>query len=84
MGKAAATFRATLESPEVDADNVAELVKEKVNASDMQIEEVAFGLKALKFLVVLPEDETDTDPYEEKVLSIEGVKDVKVEDVTLV
>jgi translation elongation factor 1B (aEF-1B) len=46
-------------------------------------EPLAFGIKALKILVSMPEDyEGGTDALEEAVRSVQGVEDVQVEAVT--
>ncbi|MGC9210485.1 MAG: elongation factor 1-beta [Acidilobus sp.] len=70
--------------------NLADLVKEIERSlpSDFKLlssaeEPLAFGIKALKLVVSMPEDyEGGTDALEEAVRSVPGVEDVQVDAVT--
>ena len=46
-----------------------------------RIEPVAFGLKALKVLFVMPESIGSTEPLEQTISAFEGVASVTTEDV---
>ncbi len=87
MGKAVVTLTVMPESPEVDLEKV----KEKVEAIVMEfagegdrksdIEPVAFGLKALKYIFVMEESLGSPDVAAEKVQELEGVQSCEVTDV---
>jgi elongation factor 1-beta len=70
--------------------NLSELLRgiERALPADFKVlssgeEPLAFGIKALKILVSMPEDyEGGTDTLEEAVRSVQGVEDVQVEAVT--
>jgi elongation factor 1-beta len=47
----------------------------------VEIEPVAFGLKALNITFVMAESKGATDPLEEKISKIKGVNSVEVTDV---
>ena len=73
-------------SPEVDLDNLEKTAKEKISAfggevGKVQIEPVAFGLKALNLLFVMDEAKGATDSLEEDIDSLEDVASVEVTDV---
>ena len=79
------------EGPEVDLDKIyeqasiqiREFVDEKHKEGELrkEIEEIRFGLKALKILFVMDESIGSTDAVEEKITNIENVKSVEVTDV---
>jgi len=71
---------------EVDLEKLKEKVVEKVKnfggeTPKTEIEEVAFGLKALKVYFLLDENKSNLDPLEESVRKIEGVNSAEVVDV---
>ena len=49
---------------------------------DAKIEEIGFGAKALKVMIMVPDSEGGD--MEEKIKTIKGVSQVQVEDVSLV
>lgn len=86
MGRVIVTLRVMPSDVDVDLKELEEKVKEKVNefggeVGKVEIEEVAFGLKALKVLFVCDENKSNMDPLEEKVKEIEGVNSAEVVDV---
>ena len=84
MGDVAARIRIMPSSPEVDLEKIIAEVRKRVDASDIQITPIAFGLKAVDVMVVIPDGtEGGTSPVEEKLRQIEGVESVETIDVTL-
>ena len=83
MGDVAISLRVMPDSPETNLDNIREEISKIVKIEDSKIEPVAFGIKALKILVLTP-DKGGTDELEAKIKSIKGVAEVEVESVTLI
>jgi elongation factor 1-beta len=87
MGTAIVTLTIMPETPEIDLeamkDKVAGLVKEFAGDREtkVEIEPVAFGLKALKYIFVMDEDLGSPDIVAEKVQALEGVQSSEVSDV---
>ncbi|MBS3095752.1 elongation factor 1-beta [Candidatus Woesearchaeota archaeon] len=86
MASVIITFKVTLESPDVDADGVKYKVINAIedygaDVGKSEIEEVAYGIKAVKIIFIMDESKGATDPLEEKVKEIEGVSSVEVVDV---
>lgn len=50
---------------------------------DMQVKPIAFGLKSLEILLMLP-DGAGLDDVEKRIAAIKGVENVEAGDVTLV
>lgn len=57
-------------------------ISKKMKVQDARTEPIAFGLKALKVLVIT--NDVGTEAIEAKIRSIPGVADVTVESVTLI
>jgi len=55
---------------------------EKLKPKRLEEEPIAFGLKALKFTTIIPDEGGKQDELEEKVRSIKGVGDVEVTHVS--
>ena len=51
----------------------------KVTIKKVETEEIAFGLKALKLSLMLPDDAGGTDLVEDAIRKVSGVSDVQVE-----
>ena len=74
-------------SPEVNLKKVEEEALDKVKSFSgmenykIEMEPVAFGLKALKILFVMDEAKGATDSLEEDIGTINGVNSVEVTDV---
>lgn len=81
MGKIGVVLKLMPESPETDLEKIKEEVRNKVQVSDMDEENVAFGLKAVMVSTVVDDGEGGTDEVENKLAEIEGVQSVDVEDV---
>ena len=75
------------DSPDINLKQVESLALEKIKSFSgmdnykVEIEPVAFGLKAVKILFVMDEAKGTTDALEEDIEKIEGVNSVEVTDV---
>jgi len=65
----------------VDFEDLKKAVLEKVDAKKVEVEPIAFGLKALNITVVLEDAEGGTDKLEETLKSLPQVGDVRVEGI---
>jgi len=83
MGNVAITLKIMPDSPERDLDKIREEISKKVKIQDYNTEDIAFGLKALRILIIKP-DTGGTEDIEKQIKEIEGVGGVEVESVTLV
>jgi elongation factor 1-beta len=87
MAKAIVSFRVMPESPDVDMKALEELCLQKVKdfagecETRVEIEPIAFGLKALKIKFVMDEDLGSTEPLEISISEIEDVSSMEILDV---
>ncbi len=81
MGNVAAEFRVMPESPEVDLERIKAEISNSMSIQDSKIEPIAFGLKALKILIIVPDGQMGD--IEGKIRKIEGVSEVEAGSVTL-
>ena len=86
MANVVLTFKVMPDSPSTDLKKIEEacghLAKEfGTEIGKVDIEPVAFGLKALKLFVVLDESKGSPDKLEEQFRSVAGVQSVEVTDV---
>ena len=87
MGTAIVTLTVMPESPDTDLDKIKEeverIVREFAGEGDRKedIEPLAFGLKALKYIFVMDESLGSPDVAAEKCQEIEGVQSCEVTDV---
>ena len=81
MGLVAISLKIMPESPEVDLEKLKANIAKVVEIKDAKLEPVAFGLKALKLLVVAKD--VGTEAIEAKIRAIPNVADVTVDSVTL-
>ncbi len=90
MATAVVTVKVMPTSPEVNLDEIKEkvqaLIREFTDRNDpadqkVEIEPVAFGLKALKIIFTMDEAKGSPDAIEDKVTAIEGVQSFEVVDV---
>lgn len=87
MAKVAVFVSVTPSSVDVDLNELLNRIKgslpEGYQVLNSAEEPIAFGLKALKLVISMPEDtEGGTDTLEEVLRSIPDVEDVEVEGVT--
>jgi elongation factor 1-beta len=54
----------------------------KITIKKAEIEEIAFGIKALKLSLMLPDETGGTDVVEDVIRNVKGVSDVQVEFVS--
>jgi len=81
MGMVALELKIMPESTEVDLEKIKDEISKKIKIQDSKIEPIAFGLKALKILVVVPDKETGD--IEGKIKEIKGVSEVETGSATL-
>lgn len=87
MAQAIITLKIMLNSPDVDPETVKEqslkLITEFNDNKEtkVEIEPVAFGLKAVKIIFVADEAKGATEALEAKITEIEGVQSVECTDV---
>jgi translation elongation factor aEF-1 beta len=82
MGNVAIELKVMPESTETDLEKLKEEISKKMKIQDSKIEPLAFGLKQLKILVVVPDGKTGD--LEGKIKGIKGVSEVETGSVTLV
>jgi len=87
MADVIVTFRIMPDNPEVDLNKLEENVKKELKdygckIAEINIQEVAFGLKSLNIIFSMDEAKGDTEPLEEKIRAIEGVNSTEVVNVT--
>jgi elongation factor 1-beta len=84
MGSVALILKIMPESPEVDLNDLAGKIKEKVaGVQDVREEPIGFGLKALKMAVVVDDAGGASDAVEEAINSIDGVERAEIVELTL-
>ncbi len=84
MGKVAVTLQVMPDSPETDMEKIKNEIQEKINPQEMKDEPIAFGLKALIILIIKEDSEGGTEQLEEEIRQINGVREARVKDVTLI
>lgn len=84
MGKVAMMFRIMPDSTETNLETIKHEIARIANPGKIEEKPVAFGLKALEFVVVREDKEGGTDKFEEAFAKITGVSGVEVVDVTLI
>jgi len=82
MGNVAVTFKILPESPDTNIEEIKKEISKKIEVKDSKIEPLAFGLSALRILIVVPDKELGD--IENKIRSVEGVSEVEVESSTLI
>jgi len=82
MGNVAVALKIMPESPEIDLEKVKAEISKKIKIQDAKIEPIAFGLKMLRILVIVPDKETGE--LENKIREVKGVSDIETESATLV
>jgi len=82
MGNVAVAMKVMPSSSDVDMEKLRKEVSKKIKIQDSKIEPIAFGLKALKLMVIIP-DAVGVDSLETEIRSLEGVGEVEIESVTL-
>ena len=85
MAKVVITLKANLD-PDSDIENIKEEANNKIEefggeVGKVEVEEIAFGLKAVNFVFILDESKGSTESLENDIASIEGVSSVEITDV---
>jgi elongation factor 1-beta len=80
MGMVGMSLRIMPASAETDLEKVKSEIAKKIKVHDSKIEPIAFGLKALRILVVVPDGQQNV---EEEIKKIKGVGEVEIESTTL-
>jgi translation elongation factor EF-1beta len=81
MGKIAIIFKVY---PDDNAlDKALKGIKEKMQPKSMQEQEVAFGIKLIRVLFVLEDEDKAASKLEDALKKIEGVREVEVEEESL-
>ncbi len=87
MAKVMMKLRVMPSDVDVNLDEVLERIKdiqiEGVELRDASVQPIAFGLKALVLLAVMPDAEGIGDKYVEEIQKIDGVESVEIEDMEL-
>lgn len=88
MAKCVVTIKIMPESPEVDLGGIQSIAETKIDEftgesaeKRIDIQPVAFGLKALNLTFVMDESLGGTEPLEQELAAIDGVNSVDVVDV---
>lgn len=81
MGEVAIVLKVMPDDTETDLDAVADAIRGAIDVEDLDEEEVAFGLTALKVSTIVDDAEGGTDAVENAVRDIDGVRSVEVEDM---
>ncbi len=85
MGDVVATIKLMPENPEIDLEKVKEeiikSIPEGTEFHKIEEEPIAFGLVALKVMVVVGDEEGGTEKVEENLSKVDGIGSVEVEDV---
>jgi elongation factor 1-beta len=81
MGNVAVTFKIMPDSPDTNLEEIKKEISKKIEIKDYALEPVAFGLKILRVLVVVPDKSIEN--IENDIRSVKGVSEVEVESSTL-
>ncbi len=88
MGKVYMKLRVMPEDVDIDLEKIYERIKEvapeRVEIRDYKIQPIAFGLKALLVMAVMPDEGGIGDELIDRIQKIEGVESVEVEATELV
>jgi elongation factor 1-beta len=86
MGSVAVTFRILPEDAEADLEALQAKVRKALGPvlRDLQVQPIAFGLKAIVAMTVLSDAEGGSDRLEQALTALPGVGSVETVDVTLV
>ena len=87
MADVVITLNIMPDSPEVDLAIIEKVALEKIKSfsgldnNKVELEPVAFGLKAVKIMFVMEEAKGSTDELEADISKVKGVNSVEVTDV---
>jgi len=81
MGNVAVTFKIMPESTDTNLEEIRKEISKKIEIKDYRTEPVAFGLKILRVLVIVPDKSIEN--IENSIRSVKGISEVEVESSTL-
>lgn len=85
MGEVLATIKVMPESPEVDLEqmksDIQASIPEGTEFHKIEEEPIAFGLVALKVMVIVGDEEGGTEAAEANLAKVNGVNSVEVTDI---
>ncbi len=88
MGDVMLVYRVMPEDPDADLDAIMEEIKkiaEKYGSyKGSVVEKIAFGLKAVKPSIVIPDEGGIVDELEDKLRNIKGIQSAEAVDITLI
>nr|EGQ40743.1 MAG: translation elongation factor EF-1beta [Candidatus Nanosalinarum sp. J07AB56] len=79
MAKIAVVLKVMPEEAETDLDALEREVRDTVGVDDLQTEDVAFGLKALKVSTVVDDEQMGMEGAKESLEGIDEVQSVEIE-----
>jgi len=82
MGNVAVSLKVMPESPDTDLEKIKDEISKKIEIKDFKIEPLAFGLSALKILIIVSDKESENIINE--IRSVNGISEVEVESSTLI
>ncbi|HID42323.1 MAG TPA: elongation factor 1-beta [Archaeoglobaceae archaeon] len=86
MGNVIMKLKVMPSDVDVDLESIKERIQDetgKVEIKDFGIQPIAFGLKTLMVVAVMPDEEGIGDQFIEKIKGIDGVENVEVESLEL-
>ncbi len=88
MGDVAVVFKILPEDAETDMNVLESSVRDVISGicevNKMTIEEIAFGLKAIRLEAIMKDEEGQIGKVEDLIREIPGISQIDTEDVTLV
>jgi len=86
MATIVVTIKIMPESPDVDLKAIENKATEEItkfggDVGKVEIEPIAFGIKALNLIFIMDEKKGSTDSLEESIRNIDGVESAEVSDV---
>ncbi len=88
MGDVMVLLRVLPTSVDVDLDslnkNIESRIKDICKINSVNQEEIGFGLKALMFQIIIPDEEGKIDKVESAISSVENVSQVDTRDISLI
>lgn len=88
VGKVAVSFKVMPSDENDDLDSIGKKLREDLSVDyvlgQSKMEELAFGIKVLKLIVIMNDEGGLVDRAEERIRSSPGVGEVEVEEVSLI
>lgn len=88
MGDVAVVFKILPTDSDIDTEKLKNSVEGELKGvceiNKIELQEIGFGLKAVRLEIIVPDEEGKIDAVESKLASVEGVGQVDTEDVTLI